>query len=231
MTQQKIVLDKVNNRLPSIVFGLGWDFCIFSEVSVPDAGILARLRGLIRRLRHGQVPGEDAFQKGMVELAPPEQEAARVLWAQREQLANLDACVLALSRGQVVGRLLPASEPLFDGALSCTGDDITGSGGGDDERVTITANLLPERIDTLALYVESRNSHVLADYVNPVCHVSYMRGEQSLLNVSLNQIGHTGYVVALLRRQGAEMVLEPIGQGYDAEDPNALEHLVLSVSR
>lgn len=230
MTDEIIKLERFNNRLPSVAFGLSWDFSLHADESAPKASILGKgIRRLLSHLRHQPDITETDYMVDVVQLPPHEQEMAQTLWARREQLANLDAKVLILSGGKVIARMIPTTPEILDGAITNTGDDVTGSGGGDDELVTANLNLLPDRVDGIVFYVESDRKRELSRYLNPSCHVSYMRDGRRLVLKSLQDVAHSGFVLAILKKQAdGEFVFNPVQTGYDAADPNALEALVMA---
>lgn len=228
MTNTAIKLEQVNNRPPALAFGLSWDFMLHDDASSSASFLDRGLRKLMALVRHQPELGEDSFKKDMVRLAPAQQEAAQTLWAAREQLSNLDAGALAISKGKVIARMTPLTPDVLDGALTNTGDDVTGSGGGDDELIAINLNLLPERVDAVALYAQSNNHRALSRYLNPTCHVSTMRDGAALLKRSLSDITASGLLIGLLVRREDGFYFNPVQAAYDAADPNALEALALS---
>lgn len=230
MTRDNAVkLERINSRLPGVIFGLSWDFSLHVDESQPSGSAISRaVRRLLSTLRRTPAMTENDFLVDTMKLTPEDQHAAKTLWAKREQLANLDAKALVIAGGTVIARLSPLSAEALDGALTNTGDDITGSGEGDDERISVNLNMLPERVDAVVLYVESAQKRALSRYLNPKFHVSYMRAEKNILDASLSDVEHSGYVVAILKKQDGEFSLVPVQTGYDAADPNALEALVMA---
>lgn len=227
MSEQVVRLEHVNNRPPAVVFGLSWDFALHDEEKEPTPSLLSRgLHRLMALVRHKPDLDEAGFMKQAVMLPPHEQEAAKTLWARREQLSNLDAKALVLAGGRVIARLTPLTPEVLEGAVTNTGDDSTGSGGGDDELVTVNLNVLPDHADAVVLYVESNQKRALSRYLNPACHVSYMRGGAPLLKRTLANIGASGFVIGVLHRRADGFYFDPMQAGYDAADPDALQALV-----
>mgnify|MGYP000967670635 CR=1 FL=1 len=227
MTGNAIRLEEVNNRPPALLFGLSWDFMLHEETSA--ASVFSRaVHKLMSFVRHTPDLGESTFMQDMVKLSPDEQDAAKTLWARRDQLSNLDAGALVIAGDKVIARMTPQTPDVLDGALTNSGDAITGSAEGDDEVIALHLNLLPERVTAVAIYAQSNNHRPLGRYLNPSCHVSYVRDGQALLRRSLNNVAESGLLVGVLERRADGFYFNPVQAGYDAADPNALEALVLS---
>lgn len=228
---EDILIERINGRLPALVFGLSWDFSLPHADEAAAAKPVGKgpLHRVINFFRRHPEETQDHFEQQVKaqNLQGEDLELASAFWARRERLANLDARALLLSKGQIVARMTPALPELMDGAITSTGDDTTGSGDGDDERLTFHLGALPADVDQVVLYVDTIPALALCEYANPACHLSYVRDEKRIMAEALSGVSGTAYVLAVLARRGEDFVVVPVRHAFAKDNQAGLEKEIM----
>ena len=109
-----------------------------------------------------------------------------------------------------------------DGAVSHSGDNLTGEGDGDDETIMVDLDRLPAAVQTLVFTVNSFRGQSFNEVENAFCRVVDERGGKELARYTLAEQGaHTGVVMAVVSRAGGEWTMKAIGtpaNGRTAQD-------------
>ena len=111
----------------------------------------------------------------------------------------------------------------YNSAIEHGGDNLTGDGDGDDERIYIDLSRLPAEAVTLVFTVNSFRGQTFDKVANASCRlVDNQSGEKEIANISLSSQGkHTGMIMAKLHKNGSdwEMTMLAVpGQGRTLND-------------
>ena len=110
-----------------------------------------------------------------------------------------------------------------DGSVVHLGDNLSGRGEGDDERLTVDLGKVYPRVDSILFLVSSYQGHTLEWIRNAYCRLVDDRGEQDveLARVRLtNGVPQTGMAMAKLVREGEGWKLRAIGEGIAVKVPS-----------
>lgn len=116
----------------------------------------------------------------------------------------------------------------FGGAITHTGDNVTGEGDGDDEQIKVDLSRLPADIAYVAFTVNSYRGQPFSTIENAFCRIVDDATNKELAKIDLSAKGnHLGVVMAVLVRQGNgwsfKSIAEPaqVGGGRTAKDLDA----------
>jgi stress response protein SCP2 len=100
-----------------------------------------------------------------------------------------------------------------DGSVRHLGDNISGSGEGDDEQITLDLAKVYPRVDTMLFLVSSYQGHSLEFVRNAYCRL-IDENDVELARFTLTEgVPRTGFMLARLFRDGDGWRLKAIGQG------------------
>jgi stress response protein SCP2 len=100
-----------------------------------------------------------------------------------------------------------------DGSVVHLGDNISGRGEGDDERLTVDLGKVYPRVDSILFLVSSYQGHALDWIDNAYCRLVDDQ-EVELARLTLTEgVPRTGLVMSTLFRDGEHWRLRAIGQG------------------
>ena len=100
-----------------------------------------------------------------------------------------------------------------DGSVVHLGDNLSGRGEGDDERLTVDLGKVYPRVDSILFLVSSYQGHTLDWIDNAYCRLVDDQ-EVELARLTLTEgVPRTGLVMAKLFRDGERWRLRAIGQG------------------
>jgi stress response protein SCP2 len=133
---------------------------------------------------------------------------------------DLDASCIAFDSG---GRQLEIvwfmhlSE--FRGALQHSGDNVTGQGEGDDERIVVDLSALPDNVHSLVFTITSFRGQKFTEIARAFCRLVDEASGQELVRYELSQSEpRTGVLMAMLRRTGpAVWEMRAIGEFHDGK--------------
>ncbi|MFE7561509.1 TerD family protein [Kitasatospora sp. NPDC057500] len=113
---------------------------------------------------------------------------------------------------------------IFNGAITHSGDNLTGEGGGDDESITVHLDGLPAEVCGLVFVVNSFSGQKFTDVKNAYCRLVDAATNQELVRFDLTHSeAHTGVVMCKLIRQfSGEWVMTAIGEYVDAKTARAM---------
>lgn len=110
----------------------------------------------------------------------------------------------------------------LNGAVRHGGDNLTGAGEGDDERIFVNLTQVPGNVQTLVFTVNSFRGQTFDQVENAFCRVVDDTNGQEIARLNLSEQGnHTGMVMVKIVRSGAGWQLTAIGeklQGRTAQD-------------
>lgn len=136
---------------------------------------------------------------------------------------DLDASVIAFDSNKneietvYFGRLSG-----FSGAIRHGGDNLTGDGDGDDERIYLDLSKLPQKVQSLVFTVNSFRGQTFDKVENASCRLVDEVTNKEVANLQLSSKGaHTGVVMVKLVRNGSEWeltALSALGEGRTLKD-------------
>lgn len=124
------------------------------------------------------------------------------------QQHDLDlSCFVYDSHGEYIDYVGSMAQDSMDqtGAIYHSGDDATGSGGGDDEAISIELSGLPDDTTDLIFVTEIRSKHTFKDVHEPQVRVADSMTNKDLFNLALTQspqnAERTAWVMARIYRE------------------------------
>lgn len=127
---------------------------------------------------------------------------------------DLDASVLVFdAEDKVIDTVWFRQLTGMSGAITHSGDSLTGEGDGDDETILIDLSRLPTKASSLVFTVNSFRGQTFNEVENAVCRLVDERGKQEICRYPLAEKGaHSGVVMAKLQREAtAGWVMTAIG--------------------
>lgn len=126
---------------------------------------------------------------------------------------DLDASVVQFAGDQLFDLAFYNNLATRDGSVVHLGDNLTGSGAGDDEVITVDLSKVYQRVDTIVLIVTSYHGHSLEWINNAYCRL-VDDGDVELARFTLTAgVPETGLVLAKIFRVGEQWKLRAIGAG------------------
>ncbi|WP_322759626.1 TerD family protein [Frankia sp. Cr2] len=146
--------------------------------------------------------------------------------AQRGRQIDLDAsCILFDSRGKDVDKVWFMSKKGARGAVRHSGDNLTGSGEGDDETIFVDLAGLPSTVEALVFTVNSFQGQQFTDVRNAFCRLIDDFTGAELVRFDLSESKpHTGLVMCKVARQqgGPNWTMTAIGEFHDGKTVRAM---------
>ena len=128
---------------------------------------------------------------------------------------DLDAsCVAFAAGGRHLETVYFGQLTGLKGAVKHGGDNLTGAGEGDDERIYVDLTQLPAEVQTLVFTVNSFRGQTFDQVENAFCRVVDQGGgkEDEVARLNLGEQGsHTGLVMVKVARGGSGWQLTAIG--------------------
>ncbi len=126
---------------------------------------------------------------------------------------DLDASAVQFASGQLFDLAFYNNLQTRDGSVVHQGDNLSGRGEGDDERLTVDLGRVYEKVDTIVLLVSSYQGHTLEWINNAYCRLVDDQ-DVELARVKLTGgVPQTGVALAKLVRDGEHWTLRAIGEG------------------
>lgn len=137
---------------------------------------------------------------------------------------DLDASAVQFTGGQLFDLAFYNHLSTRDGSVVHLGDNLTGSGAGDDEAITVDLAKVYARVDTIVFLVSSYQGHTLEWINNAYCRV-VAEGpdgpETEIARLTLTAgVPETGVVLAKIERDGDRWRLRAIGAGVRVTKPS-----------
>ncbi|MEO5332240.1 MAG: TerD family protein [Magnetococcus sp. YQC-5] len=99
-----------------------------------------------------------------------------------------------------------------DGSIQHTGDNVTGAGEGDDERIIVELSRVPTAVTTLVFVVNSFNGQTFDRVQNAFCRLIDASNQREYAIYRLDSQGsHTAMIMAKLYRHSGEWRMHAIG--------------------
>lgn len=132
---------------------------------------------------------------------------------------DLDASAIQFTGDQLFDLAFYNNLQTRDGSVLHQGDNLTGRGDGDDERLSVDLTKVYAKVDTIALLVSSYQGHSLEWIHNAYCRILDEQ-DSEIARFTLTAGTHeTGLALALLVRDGAHWKLRAIGEGIAVKVP------------
>lgn len=127
---------------------------------------------------------------------------------------DLDAsCIAFDGQGVVVDTVWFRKLVSDDGSIRHSGDNLTGEGDGDDESIAIDLERLSPSIETLVLTVTSFRGQTFDKVANACGRIVDLGSNRELARYDISDTGgHTGLILASLKRTGGEWVFKALGE-------------------
>jgi stress response protein SCP2 len=144
---------------------------------------------------------------------------------------DLDASAIAFdANGSRVGMVWFTHLKEFKGALRHAGDNLTGQGDGDDEKINVDLPNLPAEVTALVFTITSFRGHKFTEVANAFCRLVETNSGQELVRYNLSDAQPTsGVIMAMLRRTpSGSWEMRAIGEFQDAK---TVKNLIEPASR
>ncbi|AFZ67465.1 TerD family protein [Deinococcus peraridilitoris] len=129
---------------------------------------------------------------------------------------DLDASALLFdAAGSLVDTVWFRSLQSRDGSVRHAGDNLTGEGEGDDERIFVDLTRLSGNVQSIVFTVNSFRGQTFDKVAGAFCRIVNEQGGQEIAKFNLSeQGGHTGLVMVKLVRQGGTWQLTAVGERF-----------------
>lgn len=130
------------------------------------------------------------------------------------QSIDLDAsCILFDDQKRLVDVVYFGQLKSQDGSILHTGDNLTGEGDGDDEKISVELNRVPANVHTLMFTVSSFRGQTFDKVANAFCRIINAANNQEIARYSLSAQGtHTAQIMAKLYRHNGEWKMAALGE-------------------
>jgi tellurium resistance protein TerZ len=142
---------------------------------------------------------------------------------------DLDASVIMLDgSNRVVDTVYYGSLKSKDGSVRHAGDNLTGSGDGDDEQINVDLSAVPASVQSLVFVITSYSGQTFDQIENVFCRLADVSAgrENEIVRFDLKErANQTGMVMAKVSRSGSEWVFAAVGtaaRGKTAHDLHSL---------
>jgi stress response protein SCP2 len=132
---------------------------------------------------------------------------------------DLDATAVQFVEGQLFDIAFYNHLETRDGSVVHLGDNISGRGEGDDERLTVDLARVYAKVDTILFLVSSYQGHTLDWIDNTYCRLLDDHDVELARLTLTDSTPRTGLVMATLFRDGGGWRLRAIGEGVSVTVP------------
>lgn len=100
-----------------------------------------------------------------------------------------------------------------DGSIVHTGDNRSGTGGGDDEQIKIDLDKVPENVKSMVFTINSFSGQAFDQVENAYCRIADSSNDTEMARYTLSAQGaHTALIMAKLYRHDGEWEMQAIGE-------------------
>jgi len=134
--------------------------------------------------------------------------------AKKAAAIDLDAsCLVFGESGNLVDQIWFGQLSGMAGAITHTGDNLTGEGDGDDEVIKVDLSKISSNVNTLIFTVSSFRGQTFDKIANASCRVVDSVSNNELVTFSLSEMGsHAGLIMAKIYRHKEEWKVHAIGE-------------------
>lgn len=126
---------------------------------------------------------------------------------------DLDASILVCTGGRIVDQVWFRQLASKDGNIVHSGDNRTGDGDGDDETISVDLSRLSPNVDALVCVVNSFSGQSFDQVANAYTRLVDLETGREIARFALTEQGsHTGLIMAVIKRQGADWEMKAIGE-------------------
>lgn len=131
-----------------------------------------------------------------------------------EKSIDLDASVgLFDGTGRLVDQVWFKQLKSLDGSIEHTGDNLTGQGDGDDEKIMVALNRVPPQIQAMIFIVSSYSSDTFDTIDNAYCRMVDASTNQEILRYQLTGSGpHTAQIMMTVYRKDGGWSVRAVGE-------------------
>jgi len=131
-----------------------------------------------------------------------------------EQEIDLDAsCILFDASGSLVDVVWFNRLKSKDGSIVHTGDNRTGDGDGDDEKIRVNLSRVPDAVKSLVFTVNSFTGQDFSQVQNAFCRIVNERDGKEIARYNLSAQGsHNAQIMAKVYRHNGEWKMHAIGE-------------------
>jgi tellurium resistance protein TerZ len=132
----------------------------------------------------------------------------------REKDIDLDAsCILFDEANKPLDVVFFRQLKSRDGSIVHTGDNRTGAGDGDDERINVDLSRVPTYVKSVVFTVNSFTGQNFSQVQNAFCRIVNAQDQKEVARYDLSVQGsHSAQVMAKLYRHGGEWKMHAIGE-------------------
>ena len=144
----------------------------------------------------------------------------RGMFGSRAVDIDLDASAVLFADDQIVDVCYYGQLRSKDGSILHQGDNLTGAGDGDDERINVDLTRVPPYVTTIIFIVTSYKGQTFAQVQNAFCRLIDATTDSELARYTLHGgMPFTGMVMAKVFRGPDGWKLQAIGEGIQAKHP------------
>jgi tellurium resistance protein TerZ len=114
-------------------------------------------------------------------------------------------------------------------AVTHCGDNLTGDGDGDDEVILVDLSKIPAEVEYLVFTVNSFRGQTFNDVENAFCRVLNQNNEELVRYELTEQGGHTGIVIATLKRNNGNWDFTAQGYPCTGRTINEMYHDIVNM--
>ena len=146
---------------------------------------------------------------------------------------DLDASVIMLDgSGRVVDTVYYGQLRSKDGSVRHAGDNLTGSGDGDDEQINVELTEVPASVQSLVFVITSYSGQTFDQIENVYCRLADVSDhrEHEIVRFDLKErANQTGMIMAKVYRSGSEWVFAAVGASGKGKTAHDLHRLAATV--
>ena len=127
---------------------------------------------------------------------------------------DLDAsCLMLGASGNLIDTVWFRSLRSKDGSISHSGDNLTGQGDGDDEKISIDLTRVPASVQSLVFTVNSFRGQTFDEVAGAFCRLVDNTTSKEMAKYTLSGGGrHTAMIMARLNRAGQGWTMQALGE-------------------
>ncbi|TCM66453.1 tellurium resistance protein TerZ [Acinetobacter calcoaceticus] len=127
---------------------------------------------------------------------------------------DLDASLIMLDANKAIVDVVYFGQlKSRDGSVVHSGDNLTGEGDGDDEKIHVNLNQVPSNIETLVFTISSFRGQTFEKVENAFCRLVDASSNVEVAKYNLSQRGsYTALIVAKLYRHNGEWKMGALGE-------------------